>query len=62
MNPGTERLQAFVSLEELKAIDEFRFRNRMPSRAAAVRELLRRGLAVSARHSTLPKNKRKSIT
>jgi hypothetical protein len=30
---------------ELKALDDFRFNNRMPSRAAAVRELLRRGLA-----------------
>jgi hypothetical protein len=31
--------------EELRAIDDFRFRRRMPSRAAAVRELLKRGLA-----------------
>jgi hypothetical protein len=30
--------------EELKAIDDFRFHRRMPSRAAAVRELLKRGL------------------
>ena len=30
---------------ELKALDDFRYKNRMPSRAAAVRELLRRGLA-----------------
>ena len=27
------------------AIDDFRFENRMPSRAAAIRELIRRGLA-----------------
>jgi hypothetical protein len=39
-----ERLQIMLSPEELKAIDDFRFRIRMPSRAAAVRELLRRGL------------------
>lgn len=39
-----ERLQIMLSPEELKAIDDFRFRIRMPSRAAAVRELLKRGL------------------
>jgi hypothetical protein len=31
--------------EELAALDDFRFKHRMPSRAAAVRELLKRGLA-----------------
>ena len=40
-----ERLQIMLSPEELKAVDNFRFRHRMPSRAAAVRELLRLGLA-----------------
>lgn len=40
-----ERLQIMLEAEELSAIDDFRFANRMPSRAAAVRELLRRGLA-----------------
>jgi hypothetical protein len=30
--------------EELEAVDDFRFRKRMPSRAAAVRELFRLGL------------------
>jgi metal-responsive CopG/Arc/MetJ family transcriptional regulator len=41
----TERLQVMLSADELAAIDEFRFRARMPNRAAAVRELLRRGIA-----------------
>jgi metal-responsive CopG/Arc/MetJ family transcriptional regulator len=41
----TERLQVVLPGDELAAIDEFRFQARMPSRAAAVRELLRRGLA-----------------
>ena len=41
-----ERLQVMLEDDELKALDDFRFANRMPSRAAAVRELLRRGLAV----------------
>jgi hypothetical protein len=40
-----ERLQIMLSPEELKAVDDFRFQTRMPSRAAAVRELLKRGLA-----------------
>jgi len=40
-----ERLQIMLSGEELTALENFRFDKRMPSRAAAVRELLRRGLA-----------------
>ena len=40
-----ERLQIMLSPEELVAVDDFRFKKRMPSRAATVRELLRRGLA-----------------
>lgn len=39
-----ERLQIMLSPEELAAVDDFRFRQRMPSRAAGVRELLRLGL------------------
>jgi hypothetical protein len=40
-----ERLQIMLSEEELTVLDDFRFKQRMPSRAAAVRELLSRGLA-----------------
>jgi len=43
----TGRLQAIMPLDELRAIEDFRFRHRMPSRTAAVRELIRRGLAAS---------------
>jgi hypothetical protein len=39
-----ERLQLMLEADELKVLDDFRYANRMPSRAAAVRELLRRGL------------------
>jgi hypothetical protein len=39
-----ERLQIMLSREEVKALDDWRFNKRMPSRAAAVRELLKRGL------------------
>jgi hypothetical protein len=34
-----------LTKEELTAVDTWRFGRRMPSRAAAVRELLRRGLS-----------------
>jgi len=39
-----ERLQVMLSPEELAAVDDFRFKHRMPTRAAAVRELLKFGL------------------
>jgi hypothetical protein len=39
-----ERLQIMLTSEEVEALDTWRFRHRMPSRAAAVRELLKRGL------------------
>jgi hypothetical protein len=42
-----ERLQVMLSAEELSLVDDFRFQNRMPTRAAAVRELLKLGLTVS---------------
>ncbi len=48
MNSGehrAERLQIMLTGEELVTLDDFRFKKRMPSRAAAVRELLKRGLA-----------------
>ncbi|MCA6124928.1 hypothetical protein J6500_23980 [Bradyrhizobium sp. WSM 1704] len=40
-----ERLQVMLSPDELTAVDDFRFKHRMPTRAAAVRELLRIGLS-----------------
>jgi hypothetical protein len=42
-----ERLQIMLSPEELSVVDDFRFRHRMPTRAAAVRELLKLGLAAT---------------
>ena len=39
-----ERLQIMVTGDELVVLDNFRFTQRMPSRASAVRELLKRGL------------------
>jgi hypothetical protein len=43
-----ERLQIMLSPDELARLDDFRFQHRMPTRAAAVRELLRLGLGVEA--------------
>jgi hypothetical protein len=40
-----ERLQIMLTEDELAAIDDWRFDRRMPSRASAIRELLKRGLA-----------------
>jgi hypothetical protein len=40
-----ERLQIMLSPDELVLVDDFRFKKRMPTRAATVRELLKRGLA-----------------
>jgi hypothetical protein len=39
-----ERLQIMLTADELSAVDDWRFVRRMPSRAAAIRELLKRGL------------------
>jgi hypothetical protein len=41
-----ERLQIMLSAGEIKVLDDWRFEHRMPSRASAIRELLKRGLAV----------------
>ena len=41
----SERLQVILPADEIEAIEDFRYKARMPSLAAAVRELLRRGLA-----------------
>jgi hypothetical protein len=44
LNRG-ERLQIMLTQAELRIVDTWRFTKRMPSRAAAIRELLKRGLA-----------------
>ena len=40
-----ERLQIMLAEDEMSALDDWRFERRMPSRAAAVRALLRLGLS-----------------
>jgi hypothetical protein len=42
-----ERLQIMLTAKELEALDNWRFSARMPSRAAAIRELLKRGLTAA---------------
>lgn len=53
------RVQIMLSEDELAAIDDWRFKHRMPSRAAAIRKLLNVGLrAVTspAKLSTMSKD------
>ena len=40
-----ERLQIMLTSKEVEALDNWRFATRMPSRASAIRELLKRGLS-----------------
>lgn len=40
-----ERLQIMLTKAEIEALDTWRFSRHMPSRAAAIRELLKRGLS-----------------
>ncbi|WP_281683538.1 hypothetical protein [Thalassobaculum salexigens] len=43
----TVRLQIMLDRDELDSIDDWRYRHRMPSLAAAIRELIRRGMLMS---------------
>jgi len=42
---GAARMSRAAFMRAMDAVDDFRFRTRMPSRAAAVRELMKRGLS-----------------
>lgn len=48
----SDRLQIMLTEDELRALDDWRYTARMPSRSAAVRELLRRGLQAEGYFST----------
>ena len=56
-----ERLQVMLNAEELTALDNWRFERRMPSRASAIRELLRRGLAAEGVDLAAPGRKSNSF-
>jgi hypothetical protein len=48
------RLQIMLDQEELAAIDDWRFQQRMPSRASAIRELLRVALKIKTKGTADP--------
>ena len=52
-----ERLQIMLTEDELQALDDFRFRFRMPSRAAAVRHILKQGLSSNGTTSAVGRGK-----
>ncbi len=60
LNRG-ERLQLMLTENELVAVDDWRFQKRMPSRASAVRELLKRGLAAEGFNTANPRTKSKEF-
>lgn len=60
LNRG-ERLQIMLTDKELDAVDTWRFSARMPSRAAAVRELLKRGLAAEGFSTVEPGSQSKDF-
>lgn len=51
------RLQIMLTEDELQTLDNWRFDKRMPSRASAVRELLKRGLSAEGFSLADPGNK-----
>jgi hypothetical protein len=57
VNSRGERLQIMLTAGEFEALDTWRFGARMPSRAAAIRELLRRGLTSEGFASANPERR-----
>jgi hypothetical protein len=50
--PRRHRVQIMLTPQELRKVDDWRFTLRMPSRTAAVRALIKLGLAVSLSENT----------
>ena len=48
----TYRLVVDMSEEDYRAIEDFWFRERLPTRASAVRELLRRGIVSASEENS----------
>jgi|ERR1700691_3380643 hypothetical protein len=61
LNRG-ERLQIMLTHDELRIVDTWRFSKRMPSRAAAIRELLKRGMAAEGFAEVLDGQKSKDFS
>jgi hypothetical protein len=57
-----ERLQMMLTEDELAALDNWRFEKRMPSRASAIRELLKRGLAAEGFETARARTKSKDYS
>ena len=55
------RLQIMLDENELEAIDDWRFKQRMPSRAAAIRDLLRRALSLTPEATADPSRRSQSF-
>lgn len=55
----SERIQLMLDEDELEVIDSWRFTNRLPSRAAAIRELIKRGFL---NHELAPPNTKDAKT
>ena len=51
-----------LTAEELKTVDDWRFARRMPSRASAIRELLKRGLVAEGFMSAAAGSKSKDFS
>jgi len=50
-----------LTADELRAVDSWRFSRRMPSRASAIRELLKRGLAADGFEEALDGSRSKDF-
>ena len=59
-DPRGDRLQIMLTTEEVRMLDDWRFSHRMPIRASAVRELLRRGLAAEGFDLSPPARSRRN--
>ena len=55
------RLQIMLDQDELAAIDDWRFQQRMPSRASAIRELLRIALKIKTKGTADPARRSKDF-
>lgn len=58
-DPRGDRLQIMLTSEEVRMLDDWRFSHRMPSRSAAVRELLKRGLMAEGFQLSEPNSRSK---
>jgi len=52
MTKRKNRLPVFVSDDELKAVSEYRWQNRVPSQTEAARQLIAKGLEAEMRTAT----------